>query len=70
MPTSAQKLMPFWPCNANTLSRDSIKQIGQYEFSFDQKLGSGLTSDAYIGYHKDTLKLVCIKIIGREVFKN
>lgn len=50
--------------------KGNLKQLGKYEFSFDQKLGSGLTSEAYIGIEKENQKPVCVKIIDRQVFKN
>lgn len=46
------------------------KTIGKYEFSFDRRLGEGLTSEAYIGVNKETSEQVCIKIIDRLKFKN
>lgn len=43
---------PFRALSPNTALKGHVKQLGKYEFSFDQKLGSGLTSDAYIGIEK------------------
>jgi hypothetical protein len=45
-------MRPFNHLDTNTPLRGHVKQIGKYEFSFDHKLGSGLTSDAYIGINK------------------
>jgi hypothetical protein len=61
------------PCNFSSPTnphRSHPKQIGKYEFSFDHKLGSGLTSDAYIGRNKETNQLVCVKIVDRSIYKN
>lgn len=33
-------------------------------------MGSGLTSDAYVGINKENNELVCVKVVDREVFKN
>lgn len=30
------------------------KKLGQYEFSMDEKIGSGMTGDAYVGINTET----------------
>ncbi len=35
----------------------------------DQKIGSGMTGDAYVGINTKTRELVCIKIVDLSVFK-
>ena len=35
----------------------------------DQRIGSGMTGDAYVGINTQTHELVCIKIIDRSIFK-
>lgn len=46
-----------------------MKRLGPYEFSIDQKIGSGMTGDAYVGMNTETFELVCVKIVDRAVFK-
>ena len=45
-------LLPFRPVCSNGNLAGKVKELGKYEFSLDQKLGSGLTSDAYVGINK------------------
>ena len=33
-------------------------------------MGSGLTSDAYVGIDKENKELVCVKVVDRETFKD
>lgn len=35
----------------------------------DQRIGSGMTGDAYVGINTQNRELVCIKIVDRAVFK-
>jgi hypothetical protein len=39
---------PLRPSPSNEEKRD-VKRLGKYEFSMDQKLGSGMSGDAYLG---------------------
>lgn len=32
----------------------ALKRLGPYEFSIDQKIGSGMTGDAYVGMNTET----------------
>ena len=47
-----------------------MKDLGRYQFSFDWKLGSGLTCEAYLGKEKESGKMVCVKVIDLERFQN
>lgn len=44
-----QPIAPFKPNTPNSAVAPKMRELGNYMFSFDWKLGSGLTSDAYIG---------------------
>lgn len=35
----------------------------------DQRLGSGMSGDVYIGMDTDTYELVCVKVVDRAVYK-
>lgn len=35
----------------------------------DQKLGSGMSGDAYFGVDTETYQLVCVKVVDRAVYK-
>ena len=48
-PQSTQPTAPFKPTSPNSAVAPKMRELGNYMFSFDWKLGSGLTSDAYIG---------------------
>lgn len=56
------------PSPPNEEKRD-VKKLGKYEFSMDQKLGSGMSGDAYVGINTETYELVCVKVIDRAVYK-
>ncbi len=45
------------------------KKLGKFEFSLDQKLGSGMAGDAYVGINTENGELVCVKVIDKELFK-
>lgn len=47
----------------------SLKRLGPYEFCISQRIGSGMTGDAYVGMNTETFELVCVKVVDREVFK-
>ncbi len=59
---------PLQPSLPNSEKR-SFKRLGPYEFSIDQKIGSGMSGDAYVGVNTDSYELVCVKVVDREVFK-
>lgn len=44
--------IPLQQTSTNTPLKGTLRDIGKYEFSFEQRLGSGLTSDAYLGRNK------------------
>lgn len=48
-----EPMLPFRPVSPNGNLVGKVKELGKYEFSLDQKLGSGLTSDAYVGINKE-----------------
>jgi hypothetical protein len=58
------KGVPLQPSSPNT-EKKSIKKLGPYEFSMDQRIGSGMTGDAYVGINTQNHELVCIKIVDR-----
>ena len=62
-------LYPFFPPFAPP-PPPQPKQIGKYQFCFENKWGAGLTSEAFIGVNKETNEEVCVKIIDRLKFKN
>jgi hypothetical protein len=66
----ARHNQPFHPIPPNFSSPLSMRELGLYEFSFDWKLGSGLTSDAYMGRHRTTGEMVCVKVVDLHVFKD
>ena len=35
----------------------------------DQKLGSGMSGDVYVGLDTSTFELVCVKVVDRAVYK-
>ena len=61
-------LTPLMPYN-NNFGIPMIKRLGKYEFSLDQKLGSGMAGDVYIGVNLETAEIVCVKVIDKQLFK-
>lgn len=60
--------VPLRPSPPNSEKR-TVKRLGKYEFSMDQRLGSGMSGDVYIGMDTETYELVCVKVIDRAIFK-
>ena len=55
---------PLRPSPPNSEKRP-IKKLGHYEFSMDQRIGSGMSGDVYVGADTKTQELVCIKVVDR-----
>ena len=62
-------LTPLTPCDTNT-QLPMVKKLDKYEFSLEQKLGSGMAGDVYVGINTENGELVCVKVIDKELFKN
>ena len=56
------------PPNEERKPTPALKKLGKYEFSMDQRLGSGMSGDAYAGIDTDTHQLVCVKVVDRAVY--
>ena len=46
-----------------------MRELGKYQFSLEWKLGSGLTSDAYMGKDKENQQMVCVKVLDLQTYK-
>lgn len=46
----------------------AFKKLGHYEFCTEQRLGSGMSGDAYVGIDTQTSQLVCVKVVDRAVY--
>jgi len=57
-------LTPLTPYDTN-LQLPMVKKLGKYEFSLDQKLGSGMAGDVYAGINTQTGEIVCVKVIDK-----
>lgn len=60
--------VPLRPSPPNSEKR-AVTKLGKYQFSMDQKLGSGMSGDAYFGVDTETYQLVCVKVVDRAVYK-
>lgn len=77
LPTEKEIIsQPNDKCNNNALKPSPtnlekwpMKKLGKYEFSFDQKIGSGLSADAFVGINIENNELVCVKVVDRAIFK-
>lgn len=63
-----KSLAPLQPSLPNSEQR-AVKRLGKFEFCLDQKIGSGMSGDAYVGVDTERCELVCVKVIDREAFR-
>lgn len=45
-----------------------VRHLGKYEFGLEQRLGSGMSGDVYLGVDTETHQLVCVKVVDRAVY--
>ena len=62
-------VIPLRSCPPNTAQR-TMKKLDRYEFSFEDRLGAGTTSNVYVGQDTQTRALVCVKVIDLQVYKS
>lgn len=60
---------PLRPSLPNS-ERPPVKRLGPYEFCLEQKIGSGMSGDAYVGVDSKSCELVCVKVVDLAVFKS